>query len=180
MPHTGVFSAYRGEGLEGCALCAPEWPCVGWKRCWQTRNLSHEGGFLVLVIGLAVLVVMAFAIACGEPERTDRLPTYTPLPAQTALLTYTPIPTAIPLPRGLNAPHISSTNHLGITPTEVKELLEPQGFTSFQQEEDNIIYRVFTNESHSQITYTAIYRITSPNKIRRAAINTLKGERVVF
>ena len=50
------------------------------------------------VIGLAALIVITFAIACGEPERTTPLPTYTPYPTYTPLPTYTPYPTYTPLP----------------------------------------------------------------------------------
>ena len=119
------------------------------------------------VIVLAALVVMAFAIACGEPERT-------------APPTAAPLVTATPLSRGLNAPNISSTNHLDITLIDVANLLEPQGFTSFQHKEGNIIYRAFTNASYSQLTYGVTYRTTSPSKIRRAAINMPIGERLSF
>ncbi len=47
------------------------------------------------VIVLAALVVMAFAVACGEPERTAPPPTAAPLPTYTP---YTPLPTHTPIP----------------------------------------------------------------------------------
>ena len=54
------------------------------------------------VIGLAALIVMAFAIACGEPNRTTTPtaappPTYTPYPTPTLEPTATrrPTPTRI-------------------------------------------------------------------------------------
>ena len=50
------------------------------------------------VIVLAALVLMAFAIACGDPERTTPTPTAVPLPTYTPYPTYTPLPTHTPLP----------------------------------------------------------------------------------
>ena len=48
-------------------------------------------------ICLAALIVIAFAIACEEPERAVP-PTAAPLPTYTPLPTHTPVPTQIPAP----------------------------------------------------------------------------------
>ena len=61
------------------------------------------------VIGLAALILMASAIACGEPERATAptgasLPTYTPYPTYTPLPTHTPLPTYTPIPTQVPAP----------------------------------------------------------------------------
>ena len=50
------------------------------------------------VIVVAALVMMAVAIACGEPERTAPPPTVAPLPTYTPYPTYTPLPIATLLP----------------------------------------------------------------------------------
>ena len=61
------------------------------------------------VIGLTVLILMAFAIACGEPDRTTR-PTAAPLPTYTPYPTYTPLPTHTSLPTPTLTPTRISTN----------------------------------------------------------------------
>ena len=73
-------------------------------------------------IGLAALIVMAFAIACGEEERTTP-PTTAPLP------TYTPLPSPTP------TPYVHKWKSASSKPDPVSGLTATQGFVETANED---------------------------------------------
>ena len=75
-------------------------------------------------IGVAAIMAVAIAVACGEPERATPPPTAAPLPTYTPLPTHTPIPTLTPRARTVSGPTAVTNIPFG-RPTGTYFLLSP-------------------------------------------------------